>query len=499
MASRKKSSQAKEVRPAGPPRSQRSAARDASAAIAQQAALADAPLAALAAAAAGGPGRAKRSGNKKRTRTPSPPLDDPSTDDVSEASDDQKRQRGAAAAQATTSSNAAALHCKACFSSFNPSTLLEGAFCTACKLFPSFAFDHPINQQRFAAVCGPLGGSTKSTGAPGPGVASATSGAAGQSTTPKLSAYETELRRLAELAHTPRELYTRPDAVAHADALARILDRTYRGALFAKQSHYLTQLIRSGQFRHLPLALPRLNTEVLAAEEQEAKRSKQALRINAADSTITLGGAEISTRDMGSLSMRDFMQVFVTAIVPSLIDRPAALLDWTLLVRSALAIEEERGWAAASAYVRNHLHRCVANCTDVGPFDKALWDDIRAELPLASPARPESAPTTQQAARSSTSSDSIISRHTGGASVSALPLKQMKPRSCRHWNGILPGKSSCVRDKCTWKHECCWAACASSKTHRGVDCVHNPYGVGQIVPPSSSADTTASASQQSLS
>jgi hypothetical protein len=382
--------------------------------------------------------------------------------------------------------------------------LLEGAFCPACKLFPSFSFDHQINQQRFAAMCAQSAGlAPQGTAAAAAATAAASSASAstppsttsvssvtGQSNMPKLSAYETELRRLTELAHTPRDLYTRPEAVLHADALARILDRTYRGALFAKQSPYLTQLIRSGQFRQLPLALPRLNTEVLAAEEHEARRGRQALRINAADSTITVGAAELSIRDMGSLSMRDFMQVFVTAVVPSLIDRPAALLDWTLLARSALAIEEERGWPAASAYVRNHLHRCVANGTDVGPFDKALWDDIRADLPFPTPAAAPAAGAQQRSAGSSEGA-----RHSGGAAAPSSVTQHMKPRTCRDWNG-LSGKTGCSRDKCPWKHVCCWAACSEASAHRGVDCPHNPQGAGRTGSHSPAVASSAAPSMQ---
>lgn len=295
----------------------------------------------------------------------------------------------------------------------------------------------------------------------------------GQSTASRLPAYETELKRLVDGAPVPRELYTRADAVPHAVALARMLDRTYRGSLHAKQSDYLTQLIRSGHFRHLSLALPRLNMEVLAAEEQEAKRSKQALRINPADSTITFGSPEHRHREI--TSMRDFMLVFVSAVIPSLIDRPAALLDWSLLARTALAIEDEKGWSASWTYVVNHLQRCVAHGTEVGCFDKRLWDDIRAELPPA--------PHSRAAAPAASAATVLSPSHSYPAtsSVGRIAASAVKSGHCRDWNGISTGRTTCARQGCTYKHECCWADCRGvDPAHRGLDCAHNPLGSGNV-------------------
>jgi hypothetical protein len=336
-----------------------------------------------------------------------------------------------------------------------------------------------MNQRRFADMCAAPHTSHGSAAAAAATIGtSSASVSLGQSTAPKLSAFESELKRLADLAHTPRALYTRAEAVESSVAQARMLDHTYRGAMFAKQSDYLTQLIRSGQFRQLPLALPRLNTEVLADEEREAKRGKQALRINASDSTITLGSAEVRTRDASSLTLRDFMQVFVSAVIPSLIDRPAALLEWTLLARSALTIDEEKGWAAASSYVRNHLQRCAANGTDVGSFDKALWEDIRADLPVAddvfAAGRSQGLQRSSRGAAPYQNSVSTVRP----ASSSSVPFARgsdvMKLGYCRDWNGITAGQSTCAREKCSFKHACCWSACSDDAVHRGIDCSQRP-------------------------
>lgn len=476
--------------------SQRPAARSAGAAIAQQVALASVPIIAAA------PARARKAakGRKRKNRSPSPSsssedsADDASAGEHSDTSASSRPKRGRAqfdlsqpGAEPQRQPQATLQHpsCQACLSPIL-GPLLSGTFCPACKLFPSFAFDHPMNQRRFSEACAPSSAQQSPAAAAGAaatvGVSVDSSSSMGQSTAaPKLSAFETELKRLADLAHTPRELYTRAAPMDHSAALARMLNHTYKGAMFAKQSEHLTQLIRSGQFRQLPLALPRRNTDVLAEEEREAKRGRQALRINALDNTITLGGSEVHARDASSLSLRDFMQVLVFAVIPSLIDRPAALMEWALLARSALAIDEEKGWHAASAYVRNHLQRCAANGADVGCFDKALWEDIRADLLVTDDtthtAGRSLAPsqTSRSGAGSGTRSGAPAARP-AHASSALFGSDVVKTGFCRDWNGISQGRGFCTREGCSFKHECCWTACQGGAAHRAVDCSRKPPG-----------------------
>jgi hypothetical protein len=182
--------------------------------------------------------------------------------------------------------------------------------------------------------------------------------------TPKLSAKDKELERLAaEGDDWPR--FGEAEGISSSEALkqGRL---TYRGGHQAKSSNSLLKLIRSGRFTQLSLALPQ--DAAAAAAAAAAERGGHTLSVDGSGHI----SARVALKDLSLQHMNELMLVFFSAIAPALFDRPRALLDWAGLMRTALALNRCHGWPVARDYVVAALNDCVPQ--------REPFHDFRARL-----------------------------------------------------------------------------------------------------------------------
>lgn len=163
------------------------------------------------------------------------------------------------------------------------------------------------------------------------------------------------------------------------------------------------------------------------------------------------GGVKVSEKNIRApplTSMSQFMFTLVSVIIPALVERPAAVADWCVLARSALALESSRGTKSALDFIQRQLTHSVHRRTSFGAVDPGVMLSIVADVlsggkhseppklkpierrePRDSSHRPPRAPRAPAAARSS----------------------EKISESCRQFNSA----SGCnYGDSCKYEHVC---------------------------------------------
>ena len=262
---------------------------------------------------------------------------------------------------------------------------------------------------------------------------------------PKLSAVDKELTRLAEEGE-PFARFDDKTPVSAETALHDIRE-SWCGRIFAHPSPALVKYIQSGKLKEPGFAVPRSS----AAAEEARSREAQGHVVRITGDGLTTG-ATIKFPPVGSA--RALMDAFVGTIGPALFDRPRALLDWFMLVRTVLALDARRGWDAANHYLTTVL---ADNVPDRQPF--GVYQERIAEH---GGLREGSAP----------SSSSSVASVRSAAAPAPRVYDDSKPSACRNWN-----KGGCT-EPCSLEpkrdHVCMWKACSDSSSHRGADCKHAP-------------------------
>jgi len=394
-------------------------------------------------------GKAPEAGDDGRRGADS---DAPSSD-VSEAAteeDDEpapKKARKEPERNRRAASAGSLLFCLACKSSFPEDKVLDGLFCPACHLIYTTDSESLSNRVRAATLgvgAAPEAGSVHSSQ-----LDSSSSGSA----KPKLGAYEAELKRLCEIAGAPAARYQAPDTIPH-DAAIGAMRGTFVGTTFARQSEWLTKLIRSGHFKELSLALPVTNADTLRRKTAEAKGSKV---VFSSGGELTTTAAATVERHLTSLS--EFLRILVVTIIPTLFDRPRALLDWLELARSVIDMDERDGWGVAGHYLIDLLGDCVPTGAPIGKFDHGIYQAVRATAPPRA-----SAPAAAAPGRGATP--------VGHARERPAWVDECAAGVCRDWN-----LSGCALTDCRYAHKCCWRDCPSpGDGHRAATCEHKPPG-----------------------
>ena len=341
--------------------------------------------------------------------------------------------------------------CKACAADFPREEAVGGLYCPACDLIYTSSAESTANKLRAAKLLG--------TAAPGPGGSVQTSQSdtnSSGSAKPKLSAYESELRRLLDMAGTDRVLprFQQAEAIGHADAIAA-QRRTFVGSSFARQSEWLTKLIRSGHFKELSLALPITNADDLRRRTAESKGGRIKL-----DANGVLGHEAETAVERPLTDLCEFLKVIVVTLLPTLFDRPRAMLDWLELARSVVDIDHRHKWDVARSYLMDLLSDRVPTGAPFNQFDGTILQAAvaqRMEPAGAAGARRDQQQQPQQQQRAPD------------------PWRdECAPGTCRDWNA---GPRGCVRDSCQYSHRCMWKACPTPEDgHRGKDCRKQPAG-----------------------
>lgn len=206
-------------------------------------------------------------------------------------------------------------------------------------------------------------------------------------------------------------------SIPHTDAIA-IARRAVGATAVELPSEQLIALIRSGKLPSVGYAIPRLLTSA---------HSSEAVDVNAS-ALYALG---INPRSIGSLvapevpSSQAFCGALFATILPALIDRPAALMEWMTLARTALELESQHSWSVAYSYVLQVMNERIARGQGFSETSMSCLTTMWAAL-----------------------------RNSPPAAAAAAPNSNHQPRqrgTCRNWNTTQNG---CDRNPCDWRHVC---------------------------------------------
>ena len=223
----------------------------------------------------------------------------------------------------------------------------------------------------------------------------------------------------------PHPLFSGPTAGAAVpipDAIATV-NKAVGASATQRPSEKLIELVRSGKLVSVGFAIPRPLDSGQTGDEANA-----------------IGGMLFT--DAGPVlhhgksapppvqSAQAFCMALFSTILPSLIDRPAAMLEWMALARTALHIESEprSSWARANAYIDQLLQRRI-------PQRKGISEPCDAVL------------------RTLHSTESFAQHGAGGPSrTDRRPdSRRSDGATCNQWNY----DGSCPRgESCRFRHAC---------------------------------------------
>ena len=185
-----------------------------------------------------------------------------------------------------------------------------------------------------------------------------------------ISALDRSYIRLAERG-APCPIFTGPRAgapLSHGEALAE--SRKAQGASATQApSEHLIALIRSGKLTAISHAVPRPLSGGATDENQTFQTT--------ADGSLVLRTKEVDIpQNLGSL--QQFCKAMFSTIIPALIDRPAALMQWVALGRSALELHErfDYDWTLAAAYMTQLLNERVPQALPFAEMSQACLQTV---------------------------------------------------------------------------------------------------------------------------
>ena len=259
----------------------------------------------------------------------------------------------------------------------------------------------------------------------------------------QLSAQEKEYTRLAGGVNMiASETLENVEQLTSTQALT-IMRESHDGTAFLRPPPSLISLVRSGHMLSMGWALP----QSLHRVARESANVGEALDLHA-----TAGSGLTATTKVKSAPpltcIGDFWSALVYTIIPSVIDRPRAVMAWISFARTVSLIEGSHGWAAAHVYIERLLNEAVPIGADIGVVHAAILQAATRGLP----------------AKGSNGSK-------GGGGDSAA-TSDMSAGPCHAWNS---GGHSCATP-CVWAHKC--TNCRGNTTHRRVDCTSGNRGAG---------------------
>ena len=166
---------------------------------------------------------------------------------------------------------------------------------------------------------------------------------------PRLTALELTLARMAEVG-VPMPIFTGGEAdraLHHRAALAEARKALYASAS-APPHDLLIAAIRAGKLSAVGYAIPKA---LAAANDEELTGA-----LMVADGVITTGKGK---GPPPVLSLEAFCSAMFGTILPALIDRPMAMMQWITLARTALEVQKKHGWQGAMAYVDQLLNERI--------------------------------------------------------------------------------------------------------------------------------------------
>lgn len=172
----------------------------------------------------------------------------------------------------------------------------------------------------------------------------------------------------------PHLLFTGPAAgqAVPVTAAIDIVNRAVGASASQRPSEKLIELVRSGKLVSVGHAIPRLLATAQAGDEANAIGS---MLFTEAGTIIQQG----KNAPPPVPSSQAFCMALFGTILPALIDRPMAMLEWMALARTALQIEAEprSNWTRASSYIDQLLQRRIPQRKGISEPSDAVLRTIR--------------------------------------------------------------------------------------------------------------------------
>lgn len=213
-------------------------------------------------------------------------------------------------------------------------------------------------------------------------------------------------------------------------------------------SDALINYIRAGKLTEAGYAIPKLISSQRDATSDDAIGSVHFM----SDGT-SVQQAKNATVAPAVSSPQQFCMALFSTILPALIDRPTALMEWVALGRTALSLTAQFDWSLAEQYVSQLLTARIP----LGATYKETHMSVLSSLTVQFARRSHQQ---QGAARPPTSSTQLQRSSRGGQS------QQPRPRSndpCQSWNNGTCNFGAA----CKFTHKC--RSCGDSQ-HSGPNC-----------------------------
>jgi hypothetical protein len=304
--------------------------------------------------------------------------------------------------------------------------------CESCKYYGHLSGDNALNAA-LAAERVRIAGLSAPTSAAGPSASTSTaslsSAASASSALSRLDKWLTAAAK--EGVDVP--LFTGSkagDPLSHGAARA-IVDKALDADTTMAPSAALIELIRVGKLKDIGFALPRPIKSKLHDD------SVGLFAITEAGTFDPVSKAALTPPQVQS--SQQFCMALFSTILPALVDKPAAMMEWCALARTALVLESKYNWPAARDYVERVLTKRINTGQGIAEiaFDTlhGIGLDQQRQATRVGAQGPSSSP----------------SRGTTAASV-----------YCLSWND----ERGCSRAVCKYLHQCKFCHGA----HRGKDC-----------------------------
>jgi hypothetical protein len=312
-------------------------------------------------------------------------------------------------------------------------------FCGHCKQRGDLAFGDPLNIHLRAVAAGQM------ALAPVTAAAALSAGQSSNTALKSLSALDQCLIRM--LAREPAmPIFTggcAGDAIPFREALL-LAARAFDAPKYKPPSEHLVALVRAGKLRDIGYALPRPLDSPGSVTDSES-------------GSLSLSGGTVQFNPKAPAapalaSSQQLCMALLTTILPALIDKPRAMVDWMTLGRTALALEAAHGWPVASLYLQRELSTAV----EAGRSFAASVDP-QVLLPIMLESRSLGGRPPQH-------------NSSGGGAPGNNSARPIGRNACYNWNS----KSPCAREPCQFLHVC--LGCGSAG-HRGQECPDGPVSV----------------------
>jgi hypothetical protein len=283
---------------------------------------------------------------------------------------------------------------------------------------------------------------------------SASTPSSGQSQSTKLAdPLDSEFERLLAVG-VPVQEFEDTGAVQPSEAIEAVR-KAYKSLKYKRPSAQLQALIRAGKLPAIGYAIPAL----LSQDWQGHGHAGGSTVTVGADGTVGLTArGRILAQPVHTIDQ--FVGALVSTILPSLIDRPKAMVQWLSLATSVLAVSSEHGWNAAMTYAAELLHERIP----IGEGIAKVSDEALRSLAFPSP--DGRAHLHQRIPQSHVPGGSVPNRPNGSGPA-------MLGGACHQWNF----QQTCSYGvKCRKQHTCSFSDRCGNKPegHKGKDCPKKP-------------------------